>query len=378
MSHQARKHETRNMTDQNVPAVDVRGLSKHYGDVVALRNVNMTVGAGEYFALLGPSGGGKTTLLRTIGGFHRPTTGEILLNGRSVGHLPPDKRPTTMVFQAYALFPHMTVTQNVGYGLKVAGMARDKIAEKVDFALEQVGLSQLTHRKPHELSGGQQQRVQLARAIVLDRDILLLDEPLAALDAQLRKDMCLELKHLQEKVGITFIHVTHNQEEAMTVADRIALIANGDLVECGNAHDIYRAPDKAFTASFVGDNNLLTGKATEVDANSVTVDVAGSRLTVDKRGLSVRDGQEVSLSIRSECVALDRAAGPDAPADGRSIAGTYDESVYLGLTTSHFVRLPDGTEMVSRVIADSDERLPSAGAAVRLSWKPSDIRLHVE
>ncbi|MFD1196237.1 ABC transporter ATP-binding protein [Seohaeicola saemankumensis] len=366
------------MTEQNAPAVEVRNLSKHYGDFVALKDVNVSIAAGEYFVLLGPSGGGKTTLLRTIGGFHKPTRGEILLHGRSVGHLPPDKRPTTMVFQAYALFPHMTVTQNVGYGLKVAGLPKAQIAEKVDYALEQVGLSQFTHRKPHELSGGQQQRVQLARAIVLDRDILLLDEPLAALDAQLRKDMCLELKHLQEKVGITFIHVTHNQEEAMTVADRIALIANGDLVEYGRARDIYRAPEKSFTASFVGENNMLRGKVTKTDATRATVDVAGASLMVDTRGLVVAAGQQVSLSIRSECVLLDRANGANTPPDGHSFVGTYDESVYLGLTTSHMVRLPDGTEMVSRVIAGSDDTMPEAGAQVRLSWKPSDIRLHVE
>lgn len=369
---------TQNMTHQTAPAVDVRNLSKHYGEFVALRDVSVTIAAGEYFVLLGPSGGGKTTLLRSIGGFHKPTKGEILLNGRNVGHLPPDKRPTTMVFQAYALFPHMTVTQNVGYGLKVAGLRKARIAEKVDYALEQVGLSEFTKRKPHELSGGQQQRVQLARAIVLDRDILLLDEPLAALDAQLRKDMCLELKHLQEKVGITFIHVTHNQEEAMTVADRIALLADGNLVECGHARDIYRTPDKAFTASFVGENNMLRGKVAESNGSSVIVDVAGSRLRVDKRGLSVGDGQIVDLSIRSECVTLDPANGTPNPANGVSIDGSFDESVYLGLTTSHMVRLPDGTEMVSRVIADHDDRLLEAGAPVRLTWKPSDIRLHVE
>jgi ABC-type Fe3+/spermidine/putrescine transport system ATPase subunit len=358
------------------PAVEVRNLSKHYGDFVALKNVNVSVGAGEYFVLLGPSGGGKTTLLRTIGGFNRPTSGEILLHGREVGHLPPDKRPTTMVFQAYALFPHMTVTQNVGYGLKVAGMPKAQMADKVAQALDMVGLTRFAARKPHELSGGQQQRVQLARAIVLDRDILLLDEPLAALDAQLRKDMCLELKHLQEKVGITFIHVTHNQEEAMTVADRIALIANGDLVEYGRARDIYRAPDKSFTASFVGENNMLTGKVAAANGATVTVDVAGVRLSVDKRGLSVREGQEVRLSIRSECVVMDPT--PGATDDGVSVSGSYDESVYLGLTTSHLVRLPDGTEMVSRVIADTDDRLPEAGTPVRLHWKPTDIRLHVE
>jgi ABC-type Fe3+/spermidine/putrescine transport system ATPase subunit len=366
------------MTDQTAPAVEIRNLAKHYGEFVALKNVNVTIAAGEYFVLLGPSGGGKTTLLRTIGGFHKPTKGEVLLHGKSVSHLPPDKRSTTMVFQAYALFPHMNVMQNVGYGLKVARLPKAQIADKVAYALEQVGLTQLAQRKPHELSGGQQQRVQLARAIVLDRDILLLDEPLAALDAQLRKDMCLELKHLQEKVGITFIHVTHNQEEAMTVADRIALIANGELVEFGRARDIYRAPEKTFTASFVGENNVLEGKVSEANGATVTVDVAGSKLRVDKRGLAVEPGQNVNLSIRSECVALDPVSDRNMPTDGLSIAGSYDESVYLGLTTSHLVRLPDGTEMVSRVIADTDDTLPEAGAAVRLHWKPTDIRLHVE
>jgi ABC-type Fe3+/spermidine/putrescine transport system ATPase subunit len=366
------------MTDQTVPAVEVRNLSKSYGDFVALKDVNVSIAAGEYFVLLGPSGGGKTTLLRTIGGFQKPTSGEILLHGKSVGHLPPDKRPTTMVFQAYALFPHMTVAQNVGYGLKVAGLHKSQIADKVDQALEQVGLKQFEKRKPHELSGGQQQRVQLARAIVLDRDILLLDEPLAALDAQLRKDMCLELKHLQEKVGITFIHVTHNQEEAMTVADRIALIASGDLVEVGRARDIYRAPEKSFTAGFVGENNILKGKALELNGTTATVDVAGSKLRIDTRGLSVQKGQDLTLSIRSECVALEPVGGTAPASDGMSIVGAYNESVYLGLTTSHLVRLPDGTEMVSRVIADADETLPVNGAAVRLHWKPSDIRMHVQ
>lgn len=363
------------MFDQSpTPAVEVRGLTKRYGPVTALRDVSVSIAAGEYFVLLGPSGGGKTTLLRAIGGFHRPSAGEILLHGREVSHLPPDKRPTTMVFQAYALFPHMTVTQNVGYGLKVAGMPRDQIADKVAQALEMVSLTAQADRKPHELSGGQQQRVQLARAFVLDRDILLLDEPLAALDAQLRKDMCLELKHLQEKVGITFIHVTHNQEEAMTVADRIALIANGDLVEHGGAREIYRAPDKAFTAGFVGENNVMCGRVAGVSGETVAVDVADARLTVDRRGLSVAEGQEVTLSLRSEAVKL---STDGAAPEGLSVRGTYTESVYLGLTTSHHVRLSDGTEMVAREIQDRDDA-PAPGTAVTLHWAPGTARLHVE
>ncbi|MEM9393144.1 MAG: ABC transporter ATP-binding protein [Pseudomonadota bacterium] len=358
------------------PAVEVKNLSKHYGPVKALRNVDLTIAAGEYFVLLGPSGGGKTTLLRTIGGFHKPTEGEVLLHGQEMGHLPPDKRPTTMVFQAYALFPHMTVLQNVAYGLKVAGMDRRSSEEKAAAMMDVVGLSGFAERKPHELSGGQQQRVQLARALVLDRDILLLDEPLAALDAQLRKDMCLELKHLQEKVGITFIHVTHNQEEAMTVADRIALVADGNLVEQGKARDIYRAPVKKFTASFVGENNILSGKISNVNGVSCTVDVAGSQLVVAKRGQEVTHGQPVDLSIRSELVQLSRANGSNNSGDGHSILGSYDEAVYLGLTTSHLVRLPNGVEMTSRTISDAVDDLPTPGDPVRLHWQPEAIRLH--
>ena len=365
-----------NMSTTKPAAVEVRGLAKHYGSVVALDDVNVTIGAGEYFVLLGPSGGGKTTLLRTIGGFHKPTKGSVLLHGQDVSHLPPDKRPTSMVFQSYALFPHMTVLQNVGYGLKVAGVPKRENQEKSAAALELVGLTGFADRKPHELSGGQQQRVQLARAMVLERDILLLDEPLAALDAQLRKDMCLELKHLQEKVGITFIHVTHNQEEAMTVADRIALIANGNLVEHGNARDIYRAPDRVFTASFVGENNMLNGKVTKIDGSDVTVALNnGTGLLVDRREKEVNVGDDVTLSIRSELTRMAPGDGAGVARPGHSMSGSYHEAVYLGLTTSHLINAGIGNDIVSRVVDDLDV-IPQKDQPVTVYWRPGDLRLH--
>ncbi|MEL7000270.1 MAG: ABC transporter ATP-binding protein [Pseudomonadota bacterium] len=350
-------------------AVETRALSKHYGSVRALDGVDVTIRAGEYFVLLGPSGGGKTTLLRTIGGFHRPTSGQVLLHGSDVSDQPPDKRPTGMVFQAYALFPHMTVAQNVGYGLRLAKLASDQIANKVAAMLDTVGLDGLGNRKPHELSGGQQQRVQLARALVLDRDILLLDEPLAALDAQLRKDMCLELKHLQEKVGITFIHVTHNQEEAMTVADRIALIADGKLVEQGSAREVYEAPNRRFTASFVGENNLLAGRITTVSDGIATVETGGGAISVPSVG-TAKEGAQAAVSIRSELVALSNA-------EDAQLSGTYVESVYLGLTTSHRVALADGSQITARVVSGTGAT-PEPGAPVHLSWPADAARLHID
>lgn len=366
------------MTATRPAAVEVRSLTKHYGEVVALRNVDLSIAPGEYFALLGPSGGGKTTLLRTIGGFHRPTRGSVLLHGADVTHLPADKRPTSMVFQSYALFPHMNVMGNVGYGLKIAGLPQAQIREKATAALDLVGLAGFADRRPHELSGGQQQRVQLARAMVLDRDILLLDEPLAALDAQLRKDMCLELKHLQEKVGITFIHVTHNQEEAMTVADRIAVIADGELVEEGRAGDIYRAPKRRFTASFVGENNMLAGTVVELlPGESVVVRVAdGQTVLADRRGQTVGSGDAVDLSIRSELLRVVPGSSAAEVAEGHSLAGQFRESVYMGLVTTHLVTLASGQDMMVRVISDGAEAPPASGTPVQLVWGSGALRLH--
>lgn len=358
-----------------MPVVKITDLAKSYGAVEALKGVDLEVGAGEYFVLLGPSGGGKTTLLRLIGGFIRPTRGELLLHGRDVSNLPPDKRPTSMVFQSYALFPHMSVAQNVGYGLRLKKLPKAEIKDKVDAMLDMVGLIGLGGRQPHELSGGQQQRVQLARSLVLERDILLLDEPLAALDAQLRKDMCFELKHLQEKVGITFIHVTHNQEEAMTVADRIAVIADGELVEAGTAKQIYERPEKRFTAGFIGENNIFESKVTAVSNKTVRVELGASEITVPRRNVDVKKGARIWVSIRSELLDV-KPSGQKPKAGWEVLDGTYSEAIYLGLVTSHIVTLKDGRQVNIRKVSGGDKVL-KPGKSVCISWRQDDARLYL-
>ncbi|MDG2313069.1 MAG: ABC transporter ATP-binding protein [Alphaproteobacteria bacterium] len=358
-------------------AVEVVNLGKKYGTVNALNSVSFSIQSGQYYALLGPSGGGKTTLLRLIGGFIRPTAGQIFLHGQDVSHLPPNKRPTSMVFQSYALFPHMNVEKNVAYGLKLRKMPRAEIYEKVNWILSLVGLEGYNERKPHELSGGQQQRVQLARSLVLDVDILLLDEPLAALDAKLRKDMCIELKRIQEKVGITFIHVTHNQEEALTVADRIAIIADGDLVEQGTARDIYETPQTRFTAGFIGDNNLLDGKVSDTNEKYLTVDLGYTKVNVPALSSRSNLGQEVSFSIRSELLSL--IESDDFNGDGwQVIPATLLETIYLGLTTSYLVRLADNSEVVVRKISSGENHSKiESGQNIKVGWQTDHARLHI-
>ena len=357
-------------TDSGVEVVD---LSKNYGSVVALKSVSFKIRSGQYFVLLGPSGGGKTTLLRLIGGFMRPSSGNILFHDQDLTSLPPNERPTSMVFQNYALFPHMTVEKNISYGLKLRKLPKAEIASNVGRVLEMVGLEGLNSRMPHELSGGQQQRVQLARSLVLESDVLLLDEPLASLDAKLRKEMCLELKRLQEQVGITFIHVTHNQEEAMTIADRIAIIAGGELIEEGSPRDIYERPRKRFTAGFIGDNNIFQGTVIEQIGDDVKVDLGYAKIDVLARDALVRNGEKVSVSVRSELLQL---VGHDDDSVN-IVPATYVEEVYLGLTTSHLVRLSNGSEVAVRSISE-DEKSPqfTSNQEVKIGWQKGSARLH--
>ena len=361
-------------SDMSEFSVEVQKLGKNFGAVRALKEISFRVRTGSYFVLLGPSGGGKTTILRLIGGFERPDRGQIRLMGREVTGLPPNKRGSSMVFQNYALFPHMNVERNVGYGLKLRRLPRKEVHQRVENMLELVGLQGLNARMPNELSGGQQQRVQLARSLVLDTEILLLDEPLASLDANLRKEMCLELKHIQERVGITFLHVTHNQEEAMTIADRIAVIADGDLIEENTPREIYENPIASFTAQFIGENNLLEGRVTEVRGEKATVDLGFAKIVVPAAGNEVTPGTEVKVSLRSEKLFLtsDRYESQDL----ESIEGTFMEQVFLGLTVNHLVSLPNGQGILLRRISDGRADALEPGNKVVVSWKRGDARLH--
>ena len=355
-------------------AIEVKNLVKTYGNVYALKNVDLNIADGEYFVLLGPSGGGKTTLLRSIGGFIRPDSGSVNIKGQNVDDLPPDRRPTSMVFQGFALFPHMNVSQNIGYGLKLKSIDKNIIENKVNKMTDLVGLKGLSNRMPHELSGGQQQRVQLARALILENDVLLLDEPLSALDAQLRKDMCIELKRLQKTVGISFVHVTHNQEEAMSVADRIAIIADGEMVEQGTPKEIYSNPKNKFTAEFIGEKNIFKGRIKDFNKTKVVVDIDNDIIEIANNNYKVKKNQKVSLSIKSESIQIKKISKTNSKVSNNQIVGKISEITFLGQFVRYLVLLNNNQEIQVR----SNEEIVNLKVhdTVSLSWKLEDFLLH--
>jgi len=355
-------------------AIEVKNLVKTYGNVYALKNVDLNIADGEYFVLLGPSGGGKTTLLRSIGGFIRPDSGSVNIKGQNVDDLPPDRRPTSMVFQGFALFPHMNVSQNIGYGLKLKSIDKNVIENKVNKMMDLVGLKGLSNRMPHELSGGQQQRVQLARALILENDVLLLDEPLSALDAQLRKDMCIELKRLQKTVGISFVHVTHNQEEAMSVADRIAIIADGEMVEQGTPKEIYSNPKNKFTAEFIGEKNIFEGRIKDFNKTKVVVDIDNDNIEIANNNYKVKKNQKVSLSIKSESIQIKKISKTNSKVSNNQIVGKISEITFLGQFVRYLVVLNNNQEIQVR----SYEEIVNLKVhdTVSLSWKLEDFLLH--
>ena len=321
----------------------LRGVSKHFGQVRAVDNVSFEVEKGQYQVLVGPSGSGKTTLLLMIGGFETPTSGDILINEMTVNEIPPFKRNTATVFQDYALFPHMSVISNVEFGLKMRKVEKAQRRERALAILKLVGLEGLDQRRPHELSGGERQRVALARSLVTRPDILLLDEPLGALDAALRRQMQRELKNIQQQVGITFVHVTHDQEEAMNVADSIIVMANGVIEDHGSPDRIYRYPMSRFSATFMGDNNLISGEIMETASNVVRV-----RSPMGEVGIPV-DGHHSYVETLSPGAALTFAVRPEhwrvGPFPGKApefvIEAVIQEVVYAGPYTNLIASVKD-------------------------------------
>ena len=326
-------------------AVEARGVSKVFGHgpdaVRALDDVSVTIRENEFFTLLGPSGCGKTTLLRLIAGFEMPSAGEILIQGEAVGHLPPHKRSVNTVFQSYALFPHMTVAENISFGLEMRGIDRAESRKAVDEMLELVKLGGLGGRQPNQLSGGQQQRVALARALANHPKVLLLDEPLSALDLKLRQEMRSELKKLQLATGITFIFVTHDQEEALTMSDRIAVMSQGKILQIGEPAQIYEHPTVRFVPHFSGYTNFLPGPAPTVSAYMATARLAGGADSPTSAPPGVGNGMDVTVAVRPERVFL-TAAG------GGALEGRVDNVVYLGTDTTYQVTLQDGVGVTVR------------------------------
>jgi spermidine/putrescine transport system ATP-binding protein len=349
----------------NSEVIRLENVSKRYGDFVAVHDASFAIGHGEFFAMLGPSGCGKTTTLKMIAGFEQPSTGRVLLDGQDVSNLPPYKRNINTVFQQYALFPHMTVFDNVAFGPRSKKKDEAQTKKDVMEMLEIVRLSDFAQRKPSQLSGGQQQRVALARALVNYPSALLLDEPLAALDLKLREAMQIELKRIQREVEISFIFVTHDQHEALTMSDRIAVMSAGHVEQIGTPEDIYRKPGSLFVAGFIGSANLLPGTVESVNGNEHAVKLmGGSTVRVHQTNMNYAVGQRVSLMLRPESL----NPTTDRSADGLGLEGVLTDRVYEGATERLVVRLADGTEVVCLADSDSSAAHKVVGAAVSVRW----------
>lgn len=363
------------MSDTSQIAIDVRDAVKRYGDFTALKQISLSIMDNEFFTLLGPSGCGKTTLLRMIAGFEDVTEGAIFLYGDEIENLPPNKRPVNTVFQNYALFPHMTLLDNVGFGLEMRGASKSEARRKAGEMLELVQLSQFSARKPSQLSGGQQQRVALARALAPRPKVLLLDEPLSALDLKLRKAMQLELKHLQRETGITFIFVTHDQEEALTMSDRIAVMSAGEMQQLGTPNDIYERPHNKFVADFIGETNLLEVSVDAVHEGRATCHLGGGHELTCNAVTGIGVGSKVHMSVRPE-----RLFTSDAPVEAESLKGKVVENVFIGTDISTIVNLDDGPQFTIRT-SNSDrgnKRIFDQGAEVFVNMELGAARLLVD
>jgi spermidine/putrescine transport system ATP-binding protein len=358
------------------PTVRLDRVSKHFGELVAVREMELDIAGGEFFTMLGPSGCGKTTTLRMVAGFEQPTAGRVLIDGQDVAGLPSYRRPTNTVFQSYALFPHLSVRENVAFGLRRKKVPKAEIKDRVEAELQRVGLAAEINRKPNQLSGGQQQRVALARALVNLPKVLLLDEPLGALDLKLRKGLQVELKRIQREVGITFVYVTHDQEEALTMSDRIAVMSNGVIEQVDTPETVYERPSTTFVAGFIGVSNLMPGQVTQANSGRGTIRL-DTGLEVETAIDGIAPGERCHAVVRPEKLEIQHASEPTR--DGLpSVEGVVESSVYLGTSTQIVVRLPGDVSMTvlcPNINEAERARLPGGGAAVRLSWAPEHMHV---
>jgi spermidine/putrescine transport system ATP-binding protein len=357
----------------DTPSVELRGVTKRFDQLAAVDDLDLQLAQGEFFTLLGPSGCGKTTTLRMIAGFERPTSGEVRIEGEDVAQLPPHKRPTNTVFQSYALFPHLSVEDNVAFGLKRKKVGKAETKKRVAAELERVGLASEGKRRPSMLSGGMQQRVALARALVNLPKVLLLDEPLGALDLKLRKELQVELKRIQRDVGITFVYVTHDQEEALTMSDRIAVMNRGRVEQVAVPAEVYDRPATTFVAGFIGVSNLMP--ATVTGSREVKLD-QGQTISTETGGFS--SGERCHAVVRPEKLRVELGENGHRGSGQPWVEGVVASSLYLGTATQIAVDLGEGTRMTV-LVPNTDEaerqRLPGGGARVALSWEPEHMHL---
>jgi spermidine/putrescine transport system ATP-binding protein len=363
--------------EEGRPSVEFAGVTKRFGEVVAVRDLNLEVGRGMFFTLLGPSGCGKTTTLRMVAGFEEPDSGRIRLDGADVAGLPPFRRPTNTVFQSYALFPHLSVEDNVAFGLRRKRVPAEEVRRRVTDELELVGLAAEAKRKPRQLSGGQQQRVALARALVNRPAVLLLDEPLGALDLKLRKGLQVELKRIQREVGITFLYVTHDQEEALTMSDQIAVMNRGVIEQLASPEEVYERPRTTFVAGFIGVSNLMPAKVVSANGTGAELELDSGARVHAAHSNGLRAGERCHAVVRPEKLRIERVDEPSTNGLAR-VEGIVESSVYLGTATQFIVRLQDGVTMTV-LVPNTDEserqRLPAAGLNVKLAWTTDHMHI---
>ena len=356
-------------------AVEIIGIRKSFGATTALHQVDLRVSDHEFISLLGPSGCGKSTLLRIISGFELPSEGNVYIHGNDVTELPPHRRPTNIVFQRGALFPHMDVFDNIAYSLRLKKWSRQRIAARVEEMLALVRLEGLGHRRATELSGGQSQRVALARALAAEPQVLLLDEPLSALDLKLRQQMQLELRAIQRSLGATFVFVTHDQTEALVMSDRIAVMDAGRLVQVGAPRDIYHKPATVFVSDFIGQTNFIRGTVVACEAGVATLDIGGGQKVVGESTAALLSGVVGVLSVRPEAIRIHRAESPNRPLE--SIAARIAEIIYMGSSTRIGAVVRDDTMLWAELREDETEGLV-VGGDVRLAWAPNAATVWTE